>query len=838
MYGTARGHRLRLLAVGVPGLRHAPARTTPTPTTDAGRPATGRRSGATTSPAPANTSPVGGELAAAHRHAVPGRRGRTGAPARSRPPAPRPPTSTSTAPASCNIRAIRDGAGNWTSGRIETQRTDFAPQPGELLRFTAVLRQPDVANGLGYWPGFRATGAAYRGNFTNWPGVGETDIMTDVNGRSQLAQTLHCGTAPDGVVRRVQRAHQRPRHLRRLPDRLPRVHARSSTAPRPTRRSASTSTAGRPGSSGRARSASPPGRPPCTTASTCGSTWPSAARCRTRSPGVTTPTAETTSGGVLSVDSVTVSRATGTTAAGDDRPGHPGRARAPCGSPARRATGSSRSTARRTRSRASPTARRRRAADGYMRDLRNMGVNTIRTWGVDDAQTPTLLEPGRPAGHQGDRRALAQPGRRLRQRHRVQERREERDRGPGQRAQEPPGRADVGRRQRGHPHHAGPRAAGRRGRGAAGRVRAGSSTRSRWPSTRPTRTTRSPRPTRGPARGPYYKAHSPGAGPARGQLLRRDRHGQAGLDRRRLHQAVHRHRGRPGRRVGGAERRQRRARPSRPTCRSGRCTRRAGTPSRATRAWRSARPSSTTDWRTTSAASGSTRCTGGWRRLGLPRAASRRTPAQPSANTPPEITSMTVGIADRGAGRRHVHRSTSAATDPQGDLIRYNLMFSDKHITGNRGFDQRASSPRPATASSRCGRRSSSASGRSTCTPSTATATWASSSARSGWCRRPSPGTNMALGRPVTASSYQPTGTNGPQLPSYAVDGNYGTRWASEWVDTAWLQVDLGSVQSFNHVLLAWEAAYARSYQIQTSTTAPTGPRSTRPPPATAGSTA
>ena len=32
------------------------------------------------------------------------------------------------------------------------------------------------------------------------------------------------------------------------------------------------------------------------------------------------------------------------------------------------------------------------AADGYMRDLKNMGVNTIRTWGVDDANTPALLD--------------------------------------------------------------------------------------------------------------------------------------------------------------------------------------------------------------------------------------------------------------------------------------------------------------------------------------------------------------------------------------------------------------------------------------------------------------
>ena len=79
------------------------------------------------------------------------------------------------------------------------------------------------------------------------------------------------------------------------------------------------------------------------------------------------------------------------------------------------------------------------------------------------------------------------------------------------------------------------------------------------------------------------------------------------------------------------------------------------------------------------------------------------------------------------------------------------------------------------------------------------------------------PGTNLAQGRTATASTYQPTGTNGPQLPAYAVDGNYSTRWASEWVDTAWLQVDLGSVQSFNRVLLGWEAAYAKAYTVQVS---------------------
>jgi hypothetical protein len=79
-------------------------------------------------------------------------------------------------------------------------------------------------------------------------------------------------------------------------------------------------------------------------------------------------------------------------------------------------------------------------------------------------------------------------------------------------------------------------------------------------------------------------------------------------------------------------------------------------------------------------------------------------------------------------------------------------------------------------------------------------------------------GTNAAQGKPVSASSYQPTGSNGPQLPSYAADGNFTTRWASNWTAAEWIQVDLGQTTTFNHIQLAWESAYAKSYQIQLST--------------------
>jgi hypothetical protein len=99
------------------------------------------------------------------------------------------------------IKPVRDSSGQWTSGRIETQRSDFQPPAGGRLRIQAALQQPNVsgAAAAGYWPAFWILGAPFRGNYWNWPSVGEMDIMEDVNGLSSEFATLHCGFSIPGT---------------------------------------------------------------------------------------------------------------------------------------------------------------------------------------------------------------------------------------------------------------------------------------------------------------------------------------------------------------------------------------------------------------------------------------------------------------------------------------------------------------------------------------------------------------------------------------------------------------------------------------------------------------
>ncbi len=91
--------------------------------------------------------------------------------------------------------------GTWTSGRIETQSTSFAaPSGGELAVEASIQLLPGStpATAQGYWPAVWMLGNAFRGNYNNWPSVGEVDAMENINGNNTVHGTLHCGIDPGG----------------------------------------------------------------------------------------------------------------------------------------------------------------------------------------------------------------------------------------------------------------------------------------------------------------------------------------------------------------------------------------------------------------------------------------------------------------------------------------------------------------------------------------------------------------------------------------------------------------------------------------------------------------
>ncbi len=87
------------------------------------------------------------------------------------------------------LKAINNG-GTWTSGRIESTRSDFQAPAGGKLEMVASIQQPNPANGLGYWPAFWALGSPMRTG-GGWPQSGEIDMMEDVNALNEASQTLH-----------------------------------------------------------------------------------------------------------------------------------------------------------------------------------------------------------------------------------------------------------------------------------------------------------------------------------------------------------------------------------------------------------------------------------------------------------------------------------------------------------------------------------------------------------------------------------------------------------------------------------------------------------------------
>lgn len=70
----------------------------------------------------------------------------------------------------------------------------------------------------------------------------------------------------------------------------------------------------------------------------------------------------------------------------------------------------------------------------------------------------------------------------------------------------------------------------------------------------------------------------------------------------------------------------------------------------------------------------------------------------------------------------------------------------------------------------------------------------------------------VSKNKPVTASTVET-----PWLASYVVDNDMASRWGSAFADPQWITIDLGATYNICKVVLDWEAAYAKTYDIQIS---------------------
>ncbi|MEU0054883.1 discoidin domain-containing protein [Streptomyces sp. NPDC006334] len=86
-----------------------------------------------------------------------------------------------------------------------------------------------------------------------------------------------------------------------------------------------------------------------------------------------------------------------------------------------------------------------------------------------------------------------------------------------------------------------------------------------------------------------------------------------------------------------------------------------------------------------------------------------------------------------------------------------------------------------------------------------------------GGTERHQAGVDLAKGAAATASSAE-FSLFTSYAPGRAVDGDAGTRWASDWSDDQWLRVDLGATHLVSRVTLPWERAYGKAYRIELST--------------------
>ncbi|MDF2945105.1 MAG: hypothetical protein K0S01_3963 [Herbinix sp.] len=72
---------------------------------------------------------------------------------------------------------------------------------------------------------------------------------------------------------------------------------------------------------------------------------------------------------------------------------------------------------------------------------------------------------------------------------------------------------------------------------------------------------------------------------------------------------------------------------------------------------------------------------------------------------------------------------------------------------------------------------------------------------------------NLALDKKATANSCE----SDCFRPSYLVDGNATTRWASCYEDNEYFIIDLGESKQFSYININWESAYGKEYTIYAS---------------------
>ncbi len=696
--------------------------------------------------------------------------------------------------------------GSWTSGRIETQRSDFAAPAGGMLKITSSLKQPNPTNGVGYWPAFWTLGSGSRSGGV-WPKIGEVDIMEDVNARSETAGTLHCDVAPGGACNEYNGFGS---GLATCPGCQTGYHTYTEIIDRTK-------------SDEEIRWYLDDQQTWMVRESQVGvSVWQAAvdhgffiifdlALGGGFPNGVcscTSPTSATSSGGTLSIASVAVSQSTGTPPTPFTTPPTPTNSNVVSvtstqGNWQLTVNGSPYQVKGVTWG---PPAN---AAPAYMPDLQSMGVNTIRTWGTDGTSLP-LLNSAAAYGikvisgfwlNQGTD-YLNDTNYKTTQLTTIVNWVTTYKSNPGVLMW------DVGNEvlltlQN---TYSGTQLEQERNAYAQYVDQVVQAIHAADPSHPVTST------DAWTGAWPYYKANAPHL-----DLYAVNSYGSVCSVKQNW--------------ISGGYTRPYIVTEAGPAGEWEVPNDANGVPTEPTDVQKS--QGYATAWNCitghTGVALGATLfnygiendfggvwfnlITGHWNRLSY-ATVKQLYSGKSSANTPPVISNMTLSQTSVPAGGQFT--VSANVSDPNGDPIRYHLMLTSKYIDQSTALKTATFTQTGPTTFS-------------VIAPGTLGVWKVYLYAYDGQGNvgietlsfkvipPPVKGTNVAIGKPTTASSFQSTGNGAPYPASNATDGNFATRWASAWSDPQWIQVDLGQVTTINHIQLAWEASYASAYQIQVS---------------------